>query len=276
VFFLVSVGALSAVYLLIATLERAPALRVRDLPSPRPYLATDAAWYLVAIGATAISMFVFRPQLAKLAFGPVARQVAQLPLAAKVVLGLVVFDFISFLVHVCLHRFDVLWNVHKVHHSSLQLDGFATTRTHMFENLVRFVPAQAALFLIGLPATVVAPIVALAAAYGVSNHSNLALRVPWLEVVFVTPRLHHRHHVPSTTQNNFGVIFTFWDRLFGTLVRRDTEATERFGAPEEIDSYPQRFRPAFVRPIVQNRQRRKARRAGADSEAELREEIGAH
>jgi sterol desaturase/sphingolipid hydroxylase (fatty acid hydroxylase superfamily) len=253
VFFLYSVAALSIVYVLVAALERVPTLRFRALPSPRPYLATDAAWYLVAIGATAISFFLFRPQLSKLAVAPARHAVAGIPLVAKIVIGLVLFDFVSFLVHVGLHRSDVLWNVHKVHHSSLRLDGFATTRTHMFENLVRFVPAQAALFIIGVPANVVAPTVAIAAAYGVSNHSNLGTRARWLEVVFVTPRLHRRHHVPETTQNNFGVIFTIWDRIFGTLVRRDTSDDERFGVPGEIDTYPQRFAPAFRQPAVEAR-----------------------
>jgi sterol desaturase/sphingolipid hydroxylase (fatty acid hydroxylase superfamily) len=257
VYFLLSVTALSVVYLLVGALERLPRLRQRELPSPRPYLATDAAWYLVAITATAISVFLFRPQLEKIAIGPVRSAVEGLPLAAKLLLGLIVFDVVSFVVHVCLHRFDVLWNVHKVHHSSLYLDGFATTRTHMFENLVRFVPGQAALFLMGMPAAAVTATVALAAVYGVSNHSNLGLDLRWLEGLFVTPRLHHRHHVPSTTQHNYGTIFTIWDRALGTLARRDTEPTERFGVPGEIDSYPQHFRVAFVQPMIQNRERRR-------------------
>ena len=130
----------------------------------------------------------------------------------------------------------------------------------MFENLVRFVPAQAALFLIGLPAEIVAPTVAIAAAYGVSNHSNLALDLPWLEAVLVTPRLHHRHHVPATMQNNYAAIFTIWDRAYGTLVRRNTEPNERFGVPGEIDTYPQHFGPAFVQPLVQNREQWRIRR----------------
>jgi sterol desaturase/sphingolipid hydroxylase (fatty acid hydroxylase superfamily) len=31
----------------------------------------------------------------------------------------VVFDLVSFLVHVQLHRVDLLWSFHKVHHSTL-------------------------------------------------------------------------------------------------------------------------------------------------------------
>ena len=137
--------------------------------------------------------------------------------------------------------------------------NLATTRTHMFENMLRFVPPQAVLFVMGMPAAVVAPVVAAAAICGVSNHSNLRTNVRWAEVLLVTPRLHRRHHVPSTTQNNFGAIFSIWDRCFGTLVQTDTMPHERYGVPGEIDSYPQRFRPAFQNPITQLREQRAAK-----------------
>ena len=124
--------------------------------------------------ATAISAFVFRPQLAKLAIGPLARRSHDLPFAVKLLVGLVVFDFVSFTVHVAMHRIDALWNVHKVHHSTLELDGFATTRAHMLENLVRFVPGQALLYLVGMPVTVVTTTVATYAIWGVSNQATSA------------------------------------------------------------------------------------------------------
>jgi sterol desaturase/sphingolipid hydroxylase (fatty acid hydroxylase superfamily) len=252
---------LTGVYAVVGRLERIPALRFRALPTPRPYLKTDVAWYGLAILATAISVFVLRPQFAKLEIAPIRDVVQRLPLAAQLLLGLVVFDFVSFVVHVQLHRSNVLWNVHKVHHSTLHLDGFATTRTHMFENLLRFVPGQAVLFVAGMSATVVAPIVAIAAIYGVSNHSNLGTDMRFLEGLFVTPRLHRRHHVPATTQRNFGAIYPIWDRCFGTLLRTDTTPDERYGVPGEIDTFPQHFLPAFRNPLVQLRQQRANREA---------------
>jgi len=256
--FVVPVAALSAVYFLFARLERTRALRFRILPSPRPYLTTDLAWYALAILATAISVFVFRPLLSRLEIGPIRNTAANLPVVAQFLIALVVFDFITFAVHVGLHRSNALWNVHKVHHSTLHLDAFATTRTHMLENLLRFIPGQAVLFLIGMPVTVVAPTVAFVAIYGVSNHSNLAVNAPWLEALVVTPRLHRRHHVPSTAQRNFGTVFTIWDRCLGTLLRTETAPEERYGVPGEIDSYPQRFRTAFRTPFVQWRSERRA------------------
>ena len=254
--FVFSVALLAVVYLVVGRLERRPSLRFRQLQSPRPYLATDMGWFGLAVGATAVSVFVLRPQLSKLEVAPIRDALAGWPFVAKVLIGLVVFDAVSFAVHVALHRSDRLWNIHKVHHSSLQLDGFATTRTHMMENMLRFVPGQAVLFLIGMPVTAVTLTVLVAAIYGVSNHSNLDLDLRGAERVFVTPRLHRRHHVPETTQNNFGVMLTVWDRLFGTLLRCDTRPDERFGVPGEIDSYPQRFLPAFREPVAQLRKGR--------------------
>src|SRR5215831_8044299 len=115
--FFASVFVLTAVYLLIGRLERSPSLRFRPLTSPRPSFATDAAWYGLAIAATAASVFVVQPLLARLAVGPIREAIAGAPFAVKLLIGIVVFDFVSFLVHRALHRHDVLWNIHKVHHS---------------------------------------------------------------------------------------------------------------------------------------------------------------
>jgi sterol desaturase/sphingolipid hydroxylase (fatty acid hydroxylase superfamily) len=247
--FLTSVLVLTVVYLVVGRLERTRTLRFRELPRPRPYLATDLAWYGIGIAATAMSVFILRPLLSRLSFGPLRQAVADLPFLAKLAIGVVVFDLVSFLVHRCLHRYDALWNLHKVHHSTLELDSLATTRTHMAENMIRFVPSQALLFIIGMPVSVVAASVAIAALYGVSNHSNLGINLRWIEPVLVTPRLHRRHHVPSTTMNNYGGIFTIWDRLAGTLVRADMNGYERYGVPGEVDAYPQRFTDAFRQPF---------------------------
>jgi sterol desaturase/sphingolipid hydroxylase (fatty acid hydroxylase superfamily) len=248
--FLASVAVLTLIYLVVARLERLPSLRFRALSSPRPFLATDVAWYAVAVAATAASVFLFRPLLTNMSIGPARTAVAGMPFALKLLIGVVVFDFVSFLVHRALHRYDLLWNIHKVHHSTLQLDGFATTRTHMIENMMRFVPPQALLFLIGMPVGVVAASVAIAAIYGVSNHSNIGLNLHWIEPLLVTPRLHRRHHIPATTQHNYGGIFTVWDRLFGTLVQIDTADSEGFGVPGETNTYPQRFASAFRQPLL--------------------------
>jgi sterol desaturase/sphingolipid hydroxylase (fatty acid hydroxylase superfamily) len=250
---------LTSLLLTIAVLERVPAFQFRPGRLLRPFVATDAAWYLVATTASLISTFVLRPQLSKLAIPGVAASVGSVPLVVRVVTAVVVYDFVAFAVHVGIHRSDRLWSVHKVHHSSLRLDGLATTRTHMFEHLLRNVPAQATLFAMGMPASTVATTLVVYAAFALHGHSNLRVGGRRLEMVFVTPRLHRLHHLPATTQNNFGTVLTIWDRLFGRLVSRDARPTERTGVPGEIDEYPQRFVAAFCQPMKEARARRPAR-----------------
>jgi sterol desaturase/sphingolipid hydroxylase (fatty acid hydroxylase superfamily) len=239
---------LSGLLLVVSALERVPAFQFRPSGRVRPFMATDGAWYLVATTASLISTFVFRPQLSKLAVPVVADAVGGLPPLLRVAFAVVAYDFVAFAVHVAIHRSDRLWSVHKVHHSSLQLDGLATTRTHLFEHMLRNVPAQAALFALGMPASTVATALLIYAAFALHGHSNLRVGGRALELVFVTPRLHRLHHLAATTQSNFGTVFTIWDRLFGRLVVRDARPDEPTGVPGEIDTYPQRFVAAFRRP----------------------------
>ena len=244
--FLVSLAVLAGIVATIGVVERRPALAFRPLSGPRPYLGTDIAWFAVAGAASAVTAFGFRPQLEKLAVGPAG----SLPPVVRFVAAVVLFDLLSFAVHMGLHRSGRLWHVHKVHHSSRHLDGLATTRAHMLENFIRFIPPQAVLFLLGVPVAQVTAAVALYAAYGIFNHSNLNLDLRWMEPVLVTPRMHRRHHVPATSLNNFGTIFSVWDRLLGQCVRLDTTPEEAFGVPGEVDTYPQHFAAAVRQPVL--------------------------
>jgi len=162
---------------------------------------------------------------------------------------------VAFGVHYGIHRSETLWTIHKVHHSSPHLDWAATTRTHVFEHLVRNLPAQAALVAVGVPIRIIAAAVAVYGTFAVVGHSNLRVPLRWAETVFITPRLHRVHHAPATTQRNFGTVFSWWDRLAGTLDTRDATVGETLGVPGELHTYPQRFVDALRQPPRQLHQR---------------------
>lgn len=250
---------LAGTFLVVAGLERVPRLRFAPSPFLRPFLATDAMWYLLASASSAVSVFLFRPALEGLALPGLDALVGGLPTALRFLVALAVYDFVAFAVHLGIHRSDALWAVHKVHHSSLRLDWLATTRTHVFEHLVRNIPAQAALLALGLPGAEIAVVAVVYAVFALFGHSNLRLDLRWAEPVFVTPRLHRRHHVLATTQRNFGTVFSVWDRLFGLLVAVDTDPDEPFGVPGERETYPQRFADAMRAPARELRARRYSR-----------------
>ena len=115
----------------------------------------------------------------------------------------------------------------------------------MFEHLLRNVLAQAALFVLGMPASTVAITLLVYAAFALHGHSNLRRR-PLARVRLRHPAAPPLHHLPATTQTNFGTIFTIWDRLLGRLVTRDAQPDERTGVPGQIDDYPQHFLSAPV------------------------------
>jgi sterol desaturase/sphingolipid hydroxylase (fatty acid hydroxylase superfamily) len=80
------------------------------------------------------------------------------------------------------------------------------------------------------------------------NHSNLRFGPRWLEWLVVTPRLHRTHHVADTSDRNLGSVFTFWDRLRGTLETNDAADPDALGVPAEMASHPQGWWPQLVHP----------------------------
>src|SRR2546423_1297218 len=89
--FLTSAAVLSSVYALVFLIERRPRTRFRDLPYRRRYFLTDVTWYALVVGMSAISVFVLRPLFDRIAVGPVARLVRDLPALGRFALALVIF-----------------------------------------------------------------------------------------------------------------------------------------------------------------------------------------
>ena len=158
-----------------------------------------------------------------------------LPLFVKLILFFLVEDFGLYWVHRIMHTGPV-WRVHKWHHSPQYmywLAGIRTTIPHiLFFNLT---------YVIALPILHSVPSViffAISVEHMLRNnwmHMNVVWRSRWLEWIFVTPRYHHIHHSddPRHYMSNFGSLFTFWDRIFGTYLNPEEVKQEiSFGIGE--------------------------------------------
>ena len=97
------------------------------------------------------------------------------PLWAVLLIGMVVRDFVQWWIHRLLHRFDFLWEFHKVHHSVEEMGFAAQLRYHWMENVVyrtlEYIPL--ALMGIGLYDFFIIHIFALA--WGHYNHANITV-----------------------------------------------------------------------------------------------------
>jgi sterol desaturase/sphingolipid hydroxylase (fatty acid hydroxylase superfamily) len=164
-------------------------------------------------------------------------------------IALVALDAGNYAVHWLLHRVDALWEFHKVHHSSLELDWLATFRSHIVEQALRRLAAPLLLVLVGVPLDAVVAAGGVFMAWAVVNHANLRPAFGFLEPVFVTPRLHRLHHVPRTTERNLGTVLTVWDRLRGTLAVPADDAPSPLELPGERRPYPEGWATQLVEPL---------------------------
>jgi len=138
-----------------------------------------------------------------------------------VAVTLAVRSLAGYLVHVLMHKVPLLWRLHRVHHLDTHLDISTSLRSHPAEYVVNLVIIVPAAIVFGITPWVLIIYELADTMVSVFSHANL--RVPegldrWLRSVFVTPNMHCLHHssYQPETDSNYGTIFVFWDRLFGT------------------------------------------------------------
>jgi sterol desaturase/sphingolipid hydroxylase (fatty acid hydroxylase superfamily) len=137
------------------------------------------------------------------------------PLEAGLFYFLVV-DFVAYWMHRLNHA-AWLWSTHAFHHSARNLYWASGMRGSPVHFLLLGVPS----LLVQLVFDPEGIVLWFVLAYGVLHnsfiHSNL--RVPaFVNLVFVTGESHLVHHASDRAlgNRNFGFLFTWWDRLFGT------------------------------------------------------------
>jgi sterol desaturase/sphingolipid hydroxylase (fatty acid hydroxylase superfamily) len=154
--------------------------------------------------------------------------------------GLLILDCAIYWQHRLFHRIPMLWRLHKVHHTDLELDLSTGVRFHPLEILLSMLLKTATILLLGIPATAVLVFEILLNGFSLFTHSNIELpaRVePRLRRLFVTPDMHLIHHSvdPAETDSNFSFNLSLWDRLFGSY--RATPALDPRTMPLGLREY---------------------------------------
>ena len=120
------------------------------------------------------------------------------------------------------HKIKVLWRFHLIHHTDAHVDTTTANRHHPGESVIRFVFTTLAVLVVGAPMWMVMLYQSMSVVLSQFNHANIGLP-GWLDRglswFIVTPDMHHVHHhyIQPYTDSNYGNIFAFWDRLFGTF-----------------------------------------------------------
>jgi sterol desaturase/sphingolipid hydroxylase (fatty acid hydroxylase superfamily) len=155
---------------------------------------------------------------------------------------LILADFGVYWTHRWLHS-RALWSTHAWHHSAKNLNWLSGSRASLVHTIVLYAPYTPVFVLFPTPdAGFIAWCFLLF--YTLNQHylhSNIWLPFQTqIEWVLVTPRYHFVHHSAyiKRTNSNFGLVFTVWDRLFGTFTDPATvERNDPLGLDYEIKEW---------------------------------------
>lgn len=175
-----------------------------------------------------------------------------LPLAAQVLIAIVVADFGMTMIHYLSHRVGVLWRLHAVHHGVHRLYGFNGFVRHPLHQTLDLAMGTLPLVLAGLPLPVAALLGFAISVQLLVQHSNVDYALgPFRQILAIGP-VHRLHHVNWAGEGdvNFGLFFTLWDRLLGTL-RLECDRVPRAGDVGIADSphFPQNYVTQLVAPF---------------------------
>jgi sterol desaturase/sphingolipid hydroxylase (fatty acid hydroxylase superfamily) len=175
--------------------------------------------------------------------------------------GVLLADLLIYLVHRVEHRIFLLWRFHAVHHADRDVDVTTGLRHHPGEFVLNSFITVIVLFCLGAPAWLIPAYGLFFISASFFQHMNAALPV-WLDrllrVVLVTPDMHRIHHSVRTEDHdtNFGIVFSFWDRLFGTYRGPDgvQQPAITFGLQPFVDQPYVRLHWPWVMPFVMRRE----------------------
>ncbi len=179
---------------------------------------------------------------------------------------LLLYDFIGYWTHVALHRVPWLWPFHRVHHSAEVLTPVTANRVHPVE-IIAVALAQAPA--LGLAMVFYRDIVGadlqITLIFGVNvvlyflrlagshlRHSHLWLSFGPLNHAFLSPAHHVIHHSTEARHlnKNFGIKFSLWDRIFGTLYPPQEQEQFSVGVREVDFVQFTSVRELYVRPFA--------------------------
>ena len=151
--------------------------------------------------------------------------------------AIVMFDLWMYVWHRMNHEIPFLWRFHKAHHSDTAMDVTTGLRFHPVELLLSTGARLPVYMFLGMNIYNIDVYEAIAGAVVLFHHSNISLPERadrLLSFLIPTPRMHKVHHSDkvSETNSNYGTLFSFWDRVFGTFNSRVDVKNVKIGLKE--------------------------------------------
>ena len=153
-------------------------------------------------------------------------------------LALLGYDLAYYWLHRAGHRIALFWAAHVVHHQSEDYNlstALRQTGSGWLVGWIFYLP----LAVLGVPPAVFAVVALVDLLYQFWVHTQQVGKLGWFDRWFCSPSNHRAHHAVNDRylDRNYGGIFIFWDRLFGTFVEEDAADPCVYGTRSPLRSW---------------------------------------
>ncbi|TWI83831.1 sterol desaturase/sphingolipid hydroxylase (fatty acid hydroxylase superfamily) [Lacibacter cauensis] len=155
------------------------------------------------------------------------------------IIAFIALDFAGYWVHRLDHEYNFFWNAHIIHHSSEDFNLACALRQSISVVFRIFTIFLLPAALLGVPPMVIAVVAPLHLFAQFWYHTQHINRMGFLEKIIVTPSHHRVHHAinPEYLDKNYGQIFIFWDKWFGTYQEELADKPPVYGITRPVQTW---------------------------------------
>lgn len=148
-------------------------------------------------------------------------------------------DFAGYWTHRIAHEYNLFWNNHIIHHSSEEFNLACALRQSISSIVKIFAIFLLPAALLGVPPEVIAIVAPLHLFAQFWYHTRHIGKMGFLEKIIVTPSHHRVHHAinPEYLDKNYGQIFIFWDKWFGTYQEEQDDIPAVYGVTRPVRTW---------------------------------------
>lgn len=155
------------------------------------------------------------------------------------IIAFIALDFAGYWVHRLDHEYNFFWNAHIIHHSSEDFNLACALRQSISVVFRIFTIFLLPAALLGVPPMVIAVVAPLHLFAQFWYHTQHINKMGFLEKIIVTPSHHRVHHAinPEYLDKNYGQIFIFWDKWFGTYQEELADKPPVYGITRPVQTW---------------------------------------
>ena len=136
-----------------------------------------------------------------------------------------------------MHKSSFLWNFHKLHHTTQSLTASSGFRNSYYEDLALSIFSIFVVAVFEFKESYILYSEIILTTHGLFCHCNFNIRFPKYLRWIADPYFHASHHIADSKliRSNYGVTFTFYDKIFGSYHLPEDLHFNDLGLPDKND-----------------------------------------